>query len=143
MASGILIGSAALAFYGPLERPSSDRDLILRPAGFARLGQPILPTGIPGRWVGSGLDVTAFGLNASHTLLARLVVREVEVAGLEVGLPSLEALWAIKSGAMAYAPKRSKTAPDLALIERMGGRSNDPDVLALESAIRLEASTRH
>lgn len=142
MASGILIGSAALAFYGPLERPISDRDLILRPEGFARLGQPILPTGIPGRWVGSGLDVTAFGLNASHTLLARLVVREVEVAGLEVGLPSLAALWAIKSGAMAYAPKRSKTAPDLALIERMGGASDHPAVVTLQAQIRREAMNR-
>lgn len=142
MAVGILIGSAALAFYGPLDRPIADRDLVLKPAGFAALRLPIQPTGVPGRWVGSGLDVTTWGINLSHALLEHLIVREVEVAGLTVGLPSLASLWAIKSGAMAYAPKRHKTAPDLALIARMGGRSDDPAVMALERQIRREAKCR-
>lgn len=141
-AHGILIGSRALAEYAKPIRPVADLDVILHPEGLARLTSPIVVTGVPGRFLSDGLDITLFGTKPAHAILSQLLVGTVEIRGLILGLPSLSALWAIKSGAMAYAPRRAKTLADLRFLESIGAQSDAPLVLALEAVIRLDAQNR-
>lgn len=141
-AHGILIGSRALAEYAKPIRPVADLDVILHPAGLARLTSPLVVSGVPGRFLSDGLDIAVFGTKPSHRLLEALLDGVVEVRGLTLGLPSLAALWALKQGAMAYAPRRPKTQVDLAQLEALGAPSDDPRVLSLLEAIRSDAISR-
>ncbi|MNS35888.1 hypothetical protein D3C72_680560 [compost metagenome] len=141
-AQGILIGSRALAEYAKPIRPVADLDVILHPIGLARLTSPVVATGVPGRFLSDGMDITLYGSKPAHAILSQLLVGTVEIRGLILGLPSLSALWAIKSGAMAYAPRRAKTQTDLAHLEALGAPSVEPLVLALEAAIRSDAASR-
>lgn len=142
--TGWLTGSRALAFHTTPQRSPRDTDATLTLQGIAELSVALHDTGIPGRLLGGGWDVTVMGLHPSHEIMKRCIERDVEYAGLVLGLPSRAALWALKSGGMAWEPMREKTYSDMRFLESLL-RPEDytQDVMALRDAVWLEAKRRH
>lgn len=144
--AGIVIGSRALEWHGvPLEKPPADLDLILHSWALPQTQWHLRPSMLPGVLIDytEGVEVHIYGAYPSHRLIAQHIAGVTTIGGLRLSVPTLSALWAIKRGALVYAPRLTKTQRDFDRLTKLVGPVNhSPSLDELSKAIAREARGR-